>query len=179
MNEKEYFLGDVISAEVWRGKYSLPSEKTPEDMHVRIAKSLASHAVGLKYKAGPVTELSHKFDGSRSYNHYFDLFMELLGQFKYIIPQGSIMNVLGSGQIGSLSNCFVVSSPLDSYSGIFRTDQEIAQIQKRRGGVGLNINSLRPEGTLVKNVAKSSTGAHSFMDRFSNTTREVAQGGRK
>ena len=89
------------------------------------------------------------------------------------------MNVLGSGQIGSLSNCFVVSSPLDSYSGIFRTDQEIAQIQKRRGGVGLNINSLRPEGTLVKNVAKSSTGAHSFMDRFSNTTREVAQGGRK
>ena len=90
------------------------------------------------------------------------------------------MSALGNFyKLQSLSNCFVIPSPLDSYGGIFKTDQQIAQLEKRRGGVGTNLNTLRPDDTPVLNAAGTSTGAHSFMDRYSNTTREVAQNGRK
>jgi ribonucleoside-diphosphate reductase alpha chain len=99
--------------------------------------------------------------------------------FKHIIPQGSIMSQLGADSIGSLSNCFVVGQPVDSYGGIFQKEQEMIQLMKRRGGVGIDISTLRPEGTLTTNAAKSSTGAVSFMHRFSNGTREVAQKGRR
>src|SRR5699024_199603 len=97
----------------------------------------------------------------------------LLKDFKYIVPQGSIMSTLGTDTIASLSNCFIEESPLDSYAGILRADSSLAFRCKGRGGAGTDISNLRPAGTSTKNTAKSSTGAVSFMHRFSNTTREV------
>lgn len=116
---------------------------------------------------------------SRTWLHE-DLIYSWFKNFKYIVPQGSIMAMLGNPyQIGSLSNCFVVGQPHDSYGGIMHKDEQLAQLMKRRGGVGLDISTLRPRSTSVSNAAKSSTGSVSFMGRFSNTTREVAQDGRR
>ena len=112
-------------------------------------------------------------------NLYEEYIYNFFKDFKYIIPQGSIMSQLGSKSIGSLSNCFVIGTPEDSYGGIFQKDEEMAQLMKRRGGVGLDISTLRPKDTSVSNAAKTTTGAVSFMHRFSNTTREVAQNGRR
>lgn len=169
MNLKEYFNGDELASSVWLGKYALKNnaseiiEKTPHDMHIRMAKEFVR---ALKQYKNIETTVEDIFN--------------YLAYFKYIVPQGSIMSALGNNyKIQSLSNCFVVPAPLDSYAGIFKTDQEIAQLEKRRGGVGTNLNSLRPDNTPVLNAAGTSTGAHSFMDRFSNTTREVAQNGRR
>ena len=105
------------------------------------------------------------------YNYFKD--------FKYIVPQGSIMATLGNSFIGSLSNCFVVGQPVDSYGGILEKDEELVHLMRRRGGVGIDISTLRPKGTGVSGAAKTSTGAVSFMHRYSNTTREVAQDGRR
>ena len=104
---------------------------------------------------------------------------EYFKDFKYIVPQGSIMSTLGTNIVASLSNCYVVEEPGDSYGYILQTDQELAQLYKRRGGVGTGISKLRPSGATTNNTAKSSTGAVSFMERFSNTTREVAMNGRR
>jgi ribonucleotide reductase alpha subunit len=141
---------------VWRGKYALQHEKNPVDMHKRLAKNFAS-----------VMDVSEE----EIFNYLKD--------FKYIIPQGSVMSMLGSDKIGSLSNCFVVGQPYDSYGGIFEKDQQLAQLMKRRGGVGIDISTLRPNTVPTSNAAGTSTGAVSFMERFSNTTREVAQNGRR
>lgn len=173
----DYYEGDELASGVWKGKYALFGEDNPNEMHVRITKELDRKQLVLNLEPeiwkSRLSEYGCKyFTGRRDY-------MKYLKDFKYIIPQGSIMAVLGSGKIGSISNCFVIPPPVDSYGGIFTTDQQIAQIEKRRGGVGTNLNTLRPDGTLVNNIARSSTGAHSFMERFSNTTREVAQNGRK
>ena len=181
-----YFRGDELAAGVWQGKYAIEGEQTPDDMHKRLAKEFAriesiyqhdrkTH-LGLQ---NPTTfnKLSHygrhrdELDEEDIYNFFKD--------FKYIVPQGSIMSQLGGKSIGSLSNCFVVGQPEDSYGGIFQKDEEMAQLMKRRGGVGIDISTLRPQGTSTSNAAKSSTGAVSFMHRFSNTTREVAQNGRR
>lgn len=159
----DYFNGDELAANVWSSKYALSSESSPDDMHRRMAKEFAK------------IESHYNEDDCLSEEEIYNLFKD----FRYVIPQGSIMSTLGSDLIASLSNCFVVGQPTDSYGGIFRKDQEIAQLEKRRGGVGIDISTLRPSGTPVKNVAKTSTGAVSFMHRFSNTTREVAQGGRR
>lgn len=184
----DYFGGDELAASVWKGKYALKDlqgnyvEETPKDMHSRMAKELARAEENYKQTPAldPITwnSLSRfgrhldPIDGVTIFK-YFD-------QFKYIIPQGSIMSGLGDKyRIKSLSNCFVIPPPYDSYGGIFKTDQEIAQLEKRRGGVGTNLNTLRPDDTPVMNAAGTSTGAHSFMDRYSNTTREVAQNGRR
>lgn len=166
----QYFKGDDLAARVWVNKYALKDssgtlyERDPNDMHKRIASEIAR--VEQKY-ANPLSE-----------NEVF----ELIKDFKYIIPQGSPMTGIGNPfQIASLSNCFVIgnSGDSDSYGGIMKIDQEQVQLMKRRGGVGHDLSHIRPKGSPVKNSALTSTGIVPFMERFSNSTREVAQDGRR
>lgn len=183
MSEKleKYFKGDSLAADVWQGKYSQPGEETPDDMHRRLAKEFArvenNYEFEKEYSVEQVNALS-EYGKNRNELLEEDIY-NLFKDFKYIVPQGSIMSQLGVKSIGSLSNCFVIGAPEDSYGGIFQKDEEMAQLMKRRGGVGIDISTLRPAGTPTSNAAKSSTGAISFMHRFSNTTREVAQNGRR
>lgn len=187
-NLLEYFAGDQMAADVWLNKYAIEGEKTPEDMHWRMAKEIAR--IEYNYVRASESETYRKLSefGSnfekervhKSLEWYENLIFKYFDRFKYIIPQGGIMSALGNPyKIQSLSNCFLIPPPVDSYGGIFKTDQQIAQLEKRRGGVGTRIDSLRPDNTPVSNAAGTSTGAHSFMERFSNTTREVAQNGRR
>jgi len=166
----EYFKGDTLAAGVWMNKYALKNseghifEKTPEEMHQRIASEIAR--VEKKY----VNPMSKE-----------DVY-ELLKDFKYIIPAGSPMAGIGNNlQISSLSNCFVIGNDgaSDSYGGIMKIDQEQVQLMKRRGGVGHDLSHIRPSGSKVKNSALTSTGIVPFMERYSNSTREVAQDGRR
>ncbi len=165
-----YFKGDELAANVWINKYSLKDsqgnlfELTPDDMHWRLAKEIAR--IEKKYP----NPLSEK-----------EVYM-LLKDFKYIIPQGGPMAGIGNDfQISSLSNCFVIGTKggADSYGGILKIDQEQVQLMKRRGGVGHDLSHIRPEGSPVKNSALTSTGIVPFMERYSNSTREVAQDGRR
>jgi ribonucleoside-diphosphate reductase alpha chain len=157
-------------------------------MHKRLAKEFAR--IELNYQITEpikISDLKTHRDRLQKLSEYGKIrknldeetIYNLFKEFKYIVPQGSIMSQLGSKSIGSLSNCFVIGQPEDSYGGIFQKDEEMAQLMKRRGGVGIDISTLRPIGTPTSNAAKSSTGAVSFMHRFSNTTREVAQNGRR
>lgn len=164
----EYFAGDELAASVWVNKYALKDsygkiyEKTPDQMHRRIAHEMAR--IEQNYP-NPVSE---------------ETFYELLKNFRYIIPQGSPMAGIGNNyQVSSLSNCFVIGNGADSYGGIMRTDEEQVQLMKRRGGVGHDLSHLRPKSTPVMNSALTSTGIVPFMERFSNSTREVAQDGRR
>jgi len=166
----EYFKGDVLAATVFVNKYALKDsqgniyEKTPDDMHRRIASEIAR--VEAKY-ANPMSE---------------EQLFDLIKNFTYIIPQGSPMTGIGNPfQIASLSNCFVIGNngDSDSYGGIMKIDQEQVQLMKRRGGVGHDLSHIRPKGSPVKNSALTSTGLVPFMERFSNSTREVAQDGRR
>jgi ribonucleoside-diphosphate reductase alpha chain len=164
----EYFNGDDLAASVFLSKYALTNlngeilEETPDAMHRRLAKEFA--------------RIEKKYPNPMSEEEIFELFKN----FRYIVPQGSPMAGIGNPyQDMSLSNCFVVESPWDSYSGIMKTDQEEAQIMKRRGGVGFDISTIRPKGLPTKNAAKTTDGIGVFMERFSNTCREVAQGGRR
>jgi ribonucleoside-diphosphate reductase alpha chain len=179
----EYFEGDELAADVWKSKYRIDGEKTPHDMHRRMAKELARTEKKYDIEGLPIITKGQLSEfGEKLFEKEIDeeFIMSYFERFRYIVPQGSIMTMLGNkGKIGSLSNCFVIPSPIDSYGGIMRTDQQLAQLMKRRGGVGLNINTLRPADTPVSNAAGTSTGAVSFMPRFSNTTREVAQNGRR
>ena len=165
-----YFKGDELAARVWANKYALKDsfgnlyEKTPDDMHHRLAREI--HRVELKYK-NPISE---------------DLIYSVLKDFKYIVPQGGPMTGIGNDyQIASLSNCFVIGNDgsSDSYGGIMKIDQEQVQLMKRRGGVGHDLSHIRPKGTPVLNSALTSTGVVPFMERYSNSTREVAQDGRR
>ena len=163
-----YFKGDELAASVWVNKYALKDsggtiyERTPDDMHKRIASELAR--IEKKYP-NPVSE-------KKMY--------ALLKNFKYIIPQGGPMSGIGNNlQVSSLSNCFVIGNKADSYGGIIRTDEEQVQLMKRRGGVGHDLSHIRPKGSPVFNSALSSTGLVPFMERYSNSTREVAQDGRR
>ncbi len=175
----DYFNGDELAANVWKSKYAAEGEETPDDMHRRLAKEFARIEVNYIEEEGHLLpdNLSeyayerHMLDEESIYNLFKD--------FKYIVPQGSIMSTLGTNIIASLSNCWVVESPLDSYSSILRADGHLAYYYKRRGGVGADISNLRPKNTATNNTSKSSTGAVSFMHRFSNTTREVAMNGRR
>jgi len=179
--EKEFhpLMSDELGWSVWKSKYAQSDEKTPDDMHHRLAKEFARIENGYiqKEKQTPIHTLS-KYAYERNDLTEESIF-EMFKNFKYIVPQGSIMSMLGSNQIGSLSNCFVIGQPEDSYGGIMQKDEQLVQLMKRRGGVGIDISTLRPSGTIVTNAAKTSTGAVSFMERFSNSTREVAQGGRR
>lgn len=164
----KYFKGDELAANVWINKYALKDsagniyERTPDDMHKRLAAELAR--IDKKYP-NPMTEKE---------------FYGLLKQFKYIIPQGGPMSGIGNDlQVSSLSNCFVIGNHADSYGGIIHTDQEQVQLMKRRGGVGHDLSHIRPKGSAVLNSALSSTGLVPFMERYSNSTREVAQDGRR
>lgn len=184
MTEKllNYFNGDELAANVWLSKYAQEGEETPDDMHKRLAKEFAK--IETQYRNSDITK---RLENKDSISKYGSIRKELLEEdiynlfkdFKYIIPQGSVMSQLGAKSIGSLSNCFVIGQPEDSYGGIFQKDEEMAQLMKRRGGVGLDISTLRTKDTRVSNAAKTTTGAVSFMHRFSNTTNEVAQNGRK
>lgn len=164
-----YFNGDNLAASVWVNKYALKDsqgniyELTPDDMHRRIARELAR--IEKKYP-NPMSE---------------DKLFSLLERFKYIVPQGSPMAGIGNPfQIGSLSNCFVIGNRnADSYGGIMKVDEEQVQLMKRRGGVGHDLSHIRPKGSPVKNSALTSTGLVPFMERYSNSTREVAQDGRR
>jgi len=165
----DYFKGDSLAATVWVSKYALKDsqgnifEKSPDDMHRRIASEIAR--IESKY-ANPLSE-----------KEIFDLIKD----FKYLVPQGSPMTGIGNPfQVASLSNCFVIGSDnSDSYGGIMKTDQEQVQLMKRRGGVGHDLSHVRPKGSPVKNSALTSTGLVPFMERYSNSTREVAQDGRR
>jgi ribonucleoside-diphosphate reductase alpha chain len=166
----EYFNGDDLAARVWVNKYALKDsfgnifERTPDDMHKRLAKEIAR--IEKRY-SNPLTEE--------------EIYTVLKG-FKYIVPQGGPMTGIGNNfQVASLSNCFVVGNDgnSDSYGGIMKIDQEQVQLMKRRGGVGHDLSHIRPKGSPVKNSALTSTGIVPFMERYSNSTREVAQDGRR
>ena len=167
---KKYFEGDELAARVWATKYALKDsqgnyfELTPDDMHSRIAREIAR--IERKYK-NPMDE---------------QLLFDLMSHFRYLVPQGSPMAGIGNNlQVGSLSNCFVIglNGEPDSYGGIIKIDEEQVQLMKRRGGVGHDLSHLRPKGAEVKNSALTSTGLVPFMERYSNSTREVAQDGRR
>ena len=182
MKSKEYFNNDELAASVWEGKYAAEGENNPDDMHKRMAKEFArieeNYQPHGKYDAGIGEENLSEYGKHRDELTEESIY-NLFKYFKYIVPQGSIMSMLGVDKIGSLSNCFVIGQPEDSYGGILQKDEQLVQLMKRRGGVGIDISTLRPSGTDVTNAAKTSTGAASFMERFSNSTREVAQGGRR
>lgn len=184
---KEYFNGDDLASGVWKSKYAQEGEETPDDMHKRLAKEFARVIYKHTNKVNEDNTLSLSKHGKIFFNRLADLgeqgvyyeVLSYLKDFKSIIPQGSVMSQLGSKSIGSLSNCFVIGEPEDSYGGIFQKDEEMVQLMKRRGGVGIDISTLRPSETAVSNAAKTTTGAISFMHRYSNSTREVAQNGRR
>ena len=182
-----YFKGDELAATTWMNKYAMKDdagqfvEQSPDDMHKRMAKEFGRIEADykLKYNLNGSAKFLSKYGQEREdlteekiYNYF--------KEFGYIIPQGSVMSSLGNYyQLASLSNCIVVPDLHDSYGGVFYTDQQLAQLFKRRCGVGVDISNLRPAGARVSNAAKSTSGAVSFMNRFSNTTREVAQNGRR
>ncbi|MCB9071033.1 MAG: adenosylcobalamin-dependent ribonucleoside-diphosphate reductase [Prevotellaceae bacterium] len=166
----DYFGGDELAAQVWVNKYALKDseqnlyERTPDDMHWRLANEIA--------------RIEHKYPNPLSGEDVFGL----LRDFKYIVPAGSPMTGIGNNhQVSSLSNCFVIGidGDADSYGAIIKLDEEQVQLMKRRGGVGHDLSQIRPEGSPVKNSALTSTGIVPFMERYSNSTREVAQGGRR
>ncbi len=166
----KYFDGDELAARVWASKYALKDsfghlyELTPDDMHHRIA--------------GEIARIEKKYPNPMSEEKIF----ELMSHFRYIVPQGSPMAGIGNNfQVGSLSNCFVIGldGEPDSYGGIIKIDEEQVQLMKRRGGVGHDLSHIRPKGSPVKNSALTSTGLVPFMERYSNSTREVAQDGRR
>ncbi len=164
----EYFSGDELSTDVWIKKYCLKDsegnyyELTPDDMHRRIS--------------GEISRIEQKYPNPIPEEEIF----ESIKNFKRIVPQGSPMSGIGNDfQVVSISNCFVIGAENDSYGGIMKIDQDVAQLEKRRGGVGTDLSFIRPAGSPVKNSAITSTGVVPFMERFSNTTKEVAQDGRR
>lgn len=165
----EYFNGDELAANVFVSKYALKDvdgniyENTPDKMHKRLAKEFA--------------RIEKKYDNPLSEEEIYNL----LKDFKYIIPQGSPMSGIGNDlQTISISNCFVINEPSeDSYGSIMKADEQLAQLSKRRGGVGVNLNNLRPTGSVTNNAARSSTGIATWMERYSNTINEVGQSGRR
>lgn len=164
---KKYFSGDELAAKVWVNKYALKDSKgniyelDPDDMHWRLAKEIA--------------RIENKYPNPLTKEEVFELF----SKFKYIVPQGGPMTGIGNNfQISSLSNCFVIGldKQPDSYGGIMKIDEEQIQLMKRRGGVGHDLSHIRPLNAHVSNAALTSSGVASFMERYSNSTREVGQG---
>lgn len=182
MTELEYFKGDELAASTWRNKYALEKESNPDDMHRRLAKEFARVEGNYNWKGNIYKVFSSLCLSNYGYQRPQldeEAIYQLFKDFKYIIPGGSVMSGAGTGQLVSLSNCFVIGSPKDSYSEIMKTRSQQAQLMKRRGGVGYDLSQLRPRGAKVNNAAKTSTGAASFMDVCSDITNEVAQNGRR
>lgn len=182
-----YFSGDELAATTWLNKYAVKNgegkfmEATPDDMHSRMAREFSR--IEKKYKKmwdkTAQNELLSRYGQVRQ-ELTEEKIVELFKNFRYVIPQGSVMASLGNPYvIASLSNCIVLPEIFDSFGGIFYTDQQLAQLFKRRCGVGIDISTIRPAGMPVSNAARTTTGAVSFMSRFSATTREVAQNGRR
>jgi len=183
----EYFGGDELAATTWLNKYAMRNEKgefvetTPDDMHWRMAREFGR--IEEKYRQNLYLNGSAKLRSAYGQARE-DLterkIYELFRNFNYVIPQGSVMSALGNPfMIASLSNCVVLPEIHDSYGGVMFTDQQLTQLFKRRCGVGIDLSTLRPAGEHVSNAAGTTSGAVSFMERFSNTTREVAQNGRR
>jgi ribonucleoside-diphosphate reductase alpha chain len=182
-----YFSGDELAATTWINKYAVKNdqgkflETTPDEMHLRMAKEFSR--IEKKYEGSANKDANKKLlstYGQEREKLTEEKIVQYFRNFKYVIPQGSVMANLGNPYvIASLSNCIVLPEVYDSYGGIFYTDQQMAQLFKRRCGVGIDISTIRPAGMPVSNAARTTTGAVSFMDRFSNTTREVAQNGRR
>ena len=165
---QSYFDGDELAASVFITKYALQDkegnflESSPDDMHRRLAREFA--------------RIEQKYPNALTEKEIYEQFKN----FKKIVPQGSPMSGIGNtNQVQSISNCFVIESPQDSYGGILLADQELVQIAKRRGGIGFDVSTLRPKGEITANAARTTDGIEVFMERFSNSTREVAQGGRR
>lgn len=177
MTELEYFRGDELAASTWRNKYAAEGEQTPDDTHWRMAEEFARIESKYQWNESNRMKLSN-YGYQRAWLNSRDIY-ELFKDFKYIIPGGSVMSGCGTGALVSLSNCFVIGSPKDSYAEIMKTRSQQAQLMKRRGGVGYDLSQLRPRGAKVNNAARSSTGAASFMDVCSDITNEVAQNGRR
>lgn len=180
MTELEYFKGDELAASTWRNKYAADGEQTPDDTHRRLAKEFARVESNYNWKSN----INRAFSNLSNYGYVRpqldeEAIYQLFKDFKYIISGGSVMSGCGTGALVSLSNCFVIGSPKDSYAEIMKTRSQQAQLMKRRGGVGYDLSQLRPRGARVNNAAKSSTGAASFMDVCSDITNEVAQNGRR
>lgn len=179
MTELEYFKGDELAASTWRNKYAADGEQTPDDTHRRLAKEFARVENNYDWDMPNHKAMKLSNYGYQRPNLDEEAIYELFKDFKYIIPGGSVMSGCGTGALVSLSNCFVIGSPKDSYAEIMKTRSQQAQLMKRRGGVGYDLSQLRPRGAKVNNAAKSSTGAASFMDVCSDITNEVAQNGRR
>lgn len=179
MTELEYFKGDELAASTWRNKYAADGEQTPDDTHRRLAKEFARVENNYDWDMPNHKAMKLSNYGYQRPNLDEEAIYELFKDFKYIIPGGSVMSGCGTGALVSLSNCFVIGSPKDSYSEIMKTRSQQAQLMKRRGGVGYDLSQLRPRGAKVNNAARSSTGAASFMDVCSDITNEVAQNGRR
>ena len=157
----DYFEGDELAADAWINKYAKEDDETPDDMHKRMAIAFADTEA--KYP-NPITE-----------EEIYDLFKD----FKYIIPGGSVMSAIGETQLVSYSNCTVLNSPEDSISSIMNTGRDMANLYKRRAGVGMDISNLRPIGAKVRNAAKSTSGPVSFMEFYSFITNTIAMSGRR
>lgn len=184
-NSMAYFKGDELAATTWMNKYALRDtegrfvEASPVAMHRRMAREFARIEASYapvdgdrRAQLSPYGRSRERLDEERIFN--------LLDGFRDVVPQGSVMASLGDPyRLASLSNCVVIPPPVDSYAGIFHNDEQLAQLFKRRCGVGFDLSTLRPSGAPVGNTARTSSGAASFMERFSNTTREVAQKGRR
>lgn len=200
MNELlRYFNGNETAASIWKDKYcvkdknDVEQEATPDDMHRRMAKEFGrmeyqnfmKDSCAIPKQTNALSDYGRqrwrrRMEYQVTEQNLIDDAYQLMKDFGIIVPQGSVMAGLGNPYvIGSLSNCFVIGQPYDSYGGIFQKDEQMAQLMKRRGGVGIDISTLRPESVAVSNTAGNSTGAVSFMHRYSNTTREVAQEGRR
>lgn len=179
-----YFNNDELAATTWINKYAVKNnngeflEKSPDQMHKRMAKEFGR--IESKYLSDDSSLEGFSVYGKKRKQLSEEKIYQLFKDFKYVIPQGSVMFGLGNNEIvASLSNCIVIPPVYDSYGGIFHTDQQMAQLFKRRCGVGVDLSELRPRNAKVSNAAGSTTGAVSFMNRFSGTTREVAQNGRR
>lgn len=156
-----YFNNDSLAISTWKNKYAAFGEQTPDDMHKRLAKEFA--------------RIEHQYPNPLSK----DLIYSLLEKFKYIIPGGSVMATLGTNKSSSLSNCFVIKSPEDSYHSLMQAREQQVHLMKNRGGVGYDLSDLRPRGAKVSNSAGTSTGAASFLSVNSEVTNEVGQGNRR
>lgn len=183
----KYFNGDELATDVFLSKYSLHGEESPNEMHDRLAKEFA-RVLWSEYgqTSHPTKHLSkfgeYFFTNLWESNTFEDVVIyikSLFDNFKYIVPQGSVMSGVGTGAPVSYSNCFVIQSPEDSIESIMNTARDMAQIYKRRGGVGLDISNLRPNGSFVSNAAKTSTGSVSFMSLYSHITEVIGQSGRR
>ena len=157
----EYFDGDIMRNTVWKDKFKRPGVNTPKKMFDLLSSEFSR--IEQKYPNPVTIEKIH----------------QLLDNFKYAIPGGSMLYGIGGNQYVSIANCFVIPGPVDSYGGICKTDEEEVQLAKRRGGLGFDIGNIRKAGSIVHNAAKTSTGIIPFMERYSNSIKEVAQDGRR